>query len=147
MELSAIDVNPLVKSELEQRFLEALKSKGGFKLETRVVRGHPGYLLIVPGQATSWEIAPQVDVTKKDGAAVPSRPDFVFYPLRSGGLSYQAKPIAAFLDGFTFHADVAGGHNRIGEDLGKRMAILHGADWRVWSITWADVHAEVDAKD
>jgi DEAD/DEAH box helicase domain-containing protein len=145
--LPAIDVNPLVKSELEQRFLEALKSKGGFKLETRVVRGHPGYLLIVPGQTTSWEIAPQVDVTKKDGATVPSRPDFVFYPLRSGGLSSQAKPIAAFLDGFTFHADVAGGHNRIGEDLGKRMAIVHGAGWRVWSVTWADVHAGNDAKD
>ncbi|MCP5557684.1 MAG: DEAD/DEAH box helicase [Verrucomicrobiaceae bacterium] len=145
--LSTIDVNPLVKSELEQRFLEALKAKGGFKMETRVVRGHPGYLLSGPSQSTSWEIAPQVDVTKKDGAAIHSRPDFVFYPLRSGGATSLAKPIAVFLDGFTFHADVAGGHNRIGVDLGKRMAILHGAGWHVWSVTWADVHAGEDAKE
>jgi len=44
------------------------------------------------------------------------------------------KPIAIFTDGFTYHKDIAG------LDTLKRMAIAKNGKFRIWSLSWKDVH-------
>ena len=43
------------------------------------------------------------------------------------------KPIAVFLDGFTYH------HDRIGQDMAQRMAIVQCGKFHIWSLTWHEV--------
>jgi DEAD/DEAH box helicase domain-containing protein len=131
--LSAIRMDPLVESELELRFLEWLRSVEGFRLEPKIVRGKPGYLL--RAKTTLWEIAQQIEIPGGGRVTIPSRPDFIMYPLRSR----DSKPIAVFLDGFAFHADESAGNNRIGLDLGQRRALSQSDIYHTWSLTWKDL--------
>ena len=127
--LAKVDVNALVESELEARFLEALRRTevDGEKVRVRhdLVAGKPGYILKM-GNA-SWLVEPQADATPADGVTVPSRPDFLLRPVRG-----EAAPVAIFMDGFEYHRDITA------EDSRKRMALAR-AGYQVWSLTWQDL--------
>jgi DEAD/DEAH box helicase domain-containing protein len=132
--LSQIKVNALFDSELEARFIESLRRlKTGSeppKLVKKVLAGSgkPGYLLTIGERR--WEIEPQVGLGKAQGVEIPSRADFLFYPVGARG---RGLPIAVFVDGYLYH------RYRIGEDLAQRMAIARTGKFRVWSLTWKDV--------
>ena len=132
--LAKVDVNALVESELEARFLEALRRTevDGEKARVRqdLVAGKPGYHLKI-GNA-SWLMEPQADLGPADGVAVPSRPDFLLRPVRG-----EAVAVAVFMDGFEFHRDATA------DDSRKRMALTR-AGFQVWSLTWQDLEVAFD---
>lgn len=137
--IDTLPVNGLIESELEQQFIEALRLSrtGGtpVQLAPQIVHGRPGWYLQIAER--SYLIEPQVEIGADYGVAVPSRADFVIYPARetSGEL-----PIALFTDGFEFHA-AAGPAQRLGIDTAQRMALVRSRRFRVWSLTWEDVHS------
>ena len=112
--LHKVDVYALVESELEARFIEALRrvEVDGHKPRVRqdLVAGKLGYVLKI-GPA-SWFMEPQVEIGQASGVAVPSRPDFLLRPVRG-----EAAPVAVFMDGFEYH------RNATGEDSRRRMAL------------------------
>lgn len=126
-------INPLLESELERRFIEALRREEGFILNQEIVDGRPGYLLKV--QQAAWKLIPQVELGPEEDVSLPCRPDFILKPLRTG----KGLPVAVFLDGFAFHADVELNNNRIADDISKRNAIRMSGRYLVWSLTWADL--------
>jgi DEAD/DEAH box helicase domain-containing protein len=136
--VSDIDIHPLLKSELEKAFLEALRSVPAARLQPKVVKGKAGYVWRSPDAA--WEIAPQVEIRFGSGMDVPSIPDFVLYPVRAG----TSRPIAIFLDGFSFHADEAAGHNRVTRDVLQRQALVRSGKFWVWSFSWEDIQYRND---
>ncbi|MBF0227362.1 MAG: DEAD/DEAH box helicase [Desulfobacterales bacterium] len=127
-----ISFNTLIESELELRFLGALKlynnSNLQLMLKNDLVNGKPGYFLKVGDKA--YYIEPQVELGELNGISIQSRADFV---IKSARLNHPIKPIVVFLDGFTFHRD------RIGYDMAQRMAIVQSGKFHVWSLTWHDV--------
>ena len=135
--LTAIDVDPLIESELERIFLEMLRGIDSFDLRGRLIEGHNGYRLRAGNQ--KWDVIPQVEI-KNDGATIRStRPDFV---LRPRPAPEGVKQIAVYLDGFAYHADEAGGNNRIADDLAKREGLRRSGKWHVWSLSWDDLSGE-----
>ncbi|MBF0452787.1 MAG: DEAD/DEAH box helicase [Candidatus Magnetomorum sp.] len=127
-----IPINTFLESELESRFLGALKqyrsSALPLSLSNDLVNGKPGYFLKIAER--SYFIEPQVVIGELDGVSIQSRADFI---IRSSRLSDGMKPIALFLDGFHFH------QNRAGMDMAQRMAIVQSNQFHVWSLTWRDV--------
>ena len=127
--LAKVEVHALVESELEARFVEALRrvAVDGEKPRVRqdLVQGRFGYLLQIG--AASWFMEPQVNMTQADGVLAPSRPDFLLRPMRGA-----ASPVALFMDGFEYHRDATG------EDSRKRMALAR-AGFKLWSLTWQDL--------
>lgn len=131
--VSDIDIHPLIKSELEKLFMESLRAEPGCRLQAKIVRGRPGYLW---GRGdTAWEIAPQVSVPAGAEISTPSIPDFVFYPVRPT----VSRPVAVFLDGFTFHANEAAGNNRIALDVLQRQALVASGQYWVWNFSWENI--------
>jgi DEAD/DEAH box helicase domain-containing protein len=127
-----ISMNTYIESELEARFIGALKKKGSkalpVQLKNDLVNGKPGYFLKVGDRA--YYIEPQVKLGELNGVSIESRADFV---IRSARLNDGIKPIVMFLDGFTYHRD------RIGKDMAQRMAILQSNKFHLWSLSWHDV--------
>lgn len=132
-QLSDIDIHPLIESELEKRFLAALRSEPGAQLQEKIVRGQPGFVWRMGELA--WEIALQVPLTAGTGIAVPSRPDFILYPVRP----QNSRPLAVFLDGYDFHANESAGRNRIAHDLEQRQALIASGRYWVWNFSWEDL--------
>jgi DEAD/DEAH box helicase domain-containing protein len=132
-QLSDIDIHPLIESELEKRFLAALRAEPGAQLQEKIVRGKAGFLWRLGDAA--WEIALQVPVLAESGIAVPSRPDFIFYPVRV----QHSRPIAVFLDGYDFHANESAGRNRINRDVEQRYALISSGNYWVWNLSWEDI--------
>lgn len=130
--LRNVPINALFDSELEARFIEALRRIRAddqlVSLSKDLVNGKPGYFFRIGERA--YYIEPQVALGPEDGVRVPTRADFMFYPARTqeGG-----KPVAVFTDGYLYH------RNRIGQDLAQRMAIVQSGRFHVWSLTWKDV--------
>ena len=133
--ISSISINSLIESELEARFIEALRRSKHqdqpFRLTKDVVRGKPGWRLVAGSQ--TWMLEPQVKLGTKNDVAIPVRADFVFRPERSS----RALPIAVFTDGFMFHAE--GENHRVGYDMAQRMALRRSGRFTIWSLTWDDV--------
>lgn len=127
-----ISFNTFIESELEARFIGALKLYRSaalpLMLKNDLVNGKPGYFLKVGDRA--YYVEPQVKLGELSGVSLPSRADFV---IRSARFNDGMKPIAVFLDGFTYHRD------RIGQDMAQRMAIVQSGKFHVWSMTWHDV--------
>lgn len=127
-----ISMNTYIESELEARFIGALKKEGTkalpIQLKNDLVNGKPGYFLKVGDRA--YYIEPQVKLGELSDVSIESRADFVIRPAR---LNDPVKPIAVFLDGYTYHRD------RIGKDMAQRMAIVQSGKYQVWSLTWQDV--------
>jgi len=131
--LAQVDTNHLFDSELEREFVGAFEKMGTSELPIRVhktlVNEKEGYSLQVGD--TLWTIEPQVDFDNTMGIAIKSRPDFVIRPKRTIG---DQKPVAVFTDGFYYHKD------KVEDDTLKRMAIMLSGKYRVWSLTYKDVH-------
>lgn len=127
-----IPLNTLIESELEARFIGALKlcrsENLSILLKSDLVNGKPGYFLKIGERA--YYIEPQVKIGKQDGVSVPSRADFV---IRAARVNDAMKPVAVFLDGYAYHRD------RVGEDMAQRMAIVQSGKFHVWSMSWHDV--------
>ncbi len=138
--LDAIRINRLLESELEGRFIEALRrtpeGEPPRSVTHHVVNGKEGFYL--RSDSGNYLIEPQVDVGLAQGVAVPSRVDFVFYPERPEGSDL---PIAVFTDGYEYHADPNSGI-RVGTDTAQRMALMRSGRFRVWSLTWDDVQEQ-----
>ena len=137
--LNSIKVNPLLESELEARFVEALGrlDVDGKPIRVRqdIVGGKPGFILTTAG--LTYFIEAQAELGEADGVAIASRPDFVIRPVRP---SPALPPIAVFTDGFEFH------RNKTGEDSAKRMALVR-AGYLVWSLTWHDLEIVLGTGD
>ncbi|WP_157866551.1 DUF1998 domain-containing protein [Aromatoleum aromaticum] len=137
--VAEIYINPNFDSELEARFIEALRRLGGeaglpfVKLVQDIVHGKSGYLLQV-GEQQYW-VEPQVDLGPTDGVIVPCRPDFMLWPVQSRS---KRRPIAVFCDGWAYHHDTA----RV--DAKKRNALVMSGKYWVWSATWEDVKTALD---
>lgn len=133
--IDSIVVNPILDSELESRFIHALKRSAlqGRDLQVlqQVVNGKPGFYLKVGGH--SYTIEPQVLLGDKQGVSYASKPDFMIQSTRT---SDSFKPIALFMDGYQYHKDIAG------EDSAKRTAIVQSGRYHVWSLTWQDVNEQ-----
>lgn len=126
--INDISVNPLFDSELEQRFMEAVRAKiGAANLIDVPLEGKHGYRFTV--NDLTWEIEPQVLLDAQQGIKVKSKPDFVFWPKSAPG----HLPVAVFTDGFTYHKDI------VAEDTLKREAIRRSGKFRVWSLSYKDV--------
>lgn len=143
--VSNISVNTLFDSELEARFIEALRrgQPGGkpVVLNKHIVHGKPGWYLKL--ENTAYTIEPQVSLGISNGISIPSKADFVFYPEKRE----QGLPIAVFTDGFLYHADLAAGNLRIGADLAQRMAIVRSGQFHTWSLSWQDVESKFSKND
>jgi len=135
-----IAVNPVLDSELEIRFIEAIKRiamgeghslLGDVYIQQQVVNGKPGYFLTI-GEFL-YTIEPQVNVNMSDGVGFASKPDFM---IRSARTSDAFKPIALFMDGYKYHKD------KVTDDSAKRMALVQSGYFWQWSLTWDDVHRE-----
>ncbi|MCP4612930.1 MAG: DEAD/DEAH box helicase [Planctomycetes bacterium] len=135
-----ISLNTYIESELEARFIGALKlyrSTGlPVMLKNDLVNGKPGYFLKVSDRA--YYIEPQVTLGELSGVSIESRADFV---IRSARLNDGVKPVAMFLDGFTYHRD------RVGKDMAQRMAIVQSGKFHVWSLTWHEVENKFKAQN
>ncbi|MBF0230041.1 MAG: DEAD/DEAH box helicase [Desulfamplus sp.] len=131
--LSNISIGPLFDSELESRFIEALRRQNSFDcpvtLSKDIVNAAPGFLLSINGRR--WRIAQQVVMDHKSGISEYSKADFVFYPVRK---EQGVKPVVVFTDGYSFH------RNRIGKDMAQRMSIVRSSNFHIWSLTFKDVH-------
>lgn len=124
--------NALFDSELERRFIEALRRRPAdgsprFELHDDIVHGKPGYTL--RAGEMRWKIEPQVSLGPTDGVMVHCKPDFVLWPDFAPG----CKPIAVFMDGWQYHKDIVGG------DTAKRFAIARSRKYSVWSLTSDDM--------
>jgi DEAD/DEAH box helicase domain-containing protein len=127
-----VQQNALFDSELERRFIEALRRRvgdttGRLEVKEEVVRGKPGYFL--KAGDLSWTIEPQVSLGPDHGVMIPCKPDFVLWPETAVGYM----PIAVFLDGWQYHKD------RIGDDIAKRMAVARSGKFSVWTLTSDDI--------
>ena len=138
--LSAIRLNSNFESELERRFIEAIRRYSGKVYEGAapilrkdIINGQAGYYLKV-GEI-SWTIEMQVTLTAQDGVEIPSRADFVIRPASS---RINSRPIVVFTDGWEYHQD------RLSEDFQQRLAILRSGQFWCWSLTWDDVNAQID---
>jgi DEAD/DEAH box helicase domain-containing protein len=135
--LNAIRINRLLESELEARFIEALRRPGDAEplrtIERQVVHEKEGFYM--RSDLGNYLIEPQVELGPAQGVAVPSRADFVFYPERP---EKDELPIAVFTDGYEYHAD-PDSSLRVGTDTAQRMALMRSGRYRLWSLTWDDV--------
>lgn len=138
--LSAIDINPLLESELEQAFLQALQTTKETQFRTELLNGKEGYLFTIAGQ--TWEIEPQVTIEQSATVPLQTRPDFILRPQRRS----RSLPVALYLDGYAFHADEDRGHNRIAKDIAQREGLRRSKDWNVWSLTWQDLAPSEEAQ-
>ena len=132
--LSSVNPNSLLDSELELKFIDTLKATGRpWKVSNAMVNGKNGYLLTVgrDGDVShAWKIEPQVDLDNSKGVSVHSKPDFVFWPVKT---REDTLPIAIFLDGYEFHND------KVAEDTKKRNAIFRSGKFLVWTLYWDDL--------
>ena len=130
--LGGLTINATFDSELEARFVEALRrievdGARAVQVRTDLVGGKPGYVLKV-GMHTYY-METQADLGASDGVVEPSRPDFLIRPARAAP---GRPPVAVFTDGFEFHRDATD------VDSVKRMALVR-AGFLVWSLTWHDL--------
>lgn len=128
--INDIPVNPLFDSELEQRFIEAIRTKIGTANVSDTIRnGKHSYYVNIEDMA--WEIEPQVLLDSGSGVSVSCKPDFVFWPVSAP----EHKPVAVFTDGFLYHKDI------VTDDTIKREAIRRSGAFRVWSLSFKDVQS------
>ena len=137
--LRSVKVNPFLESELEARFVEALRriDVDGKPVRVRedIVGGKPGFVLTTANLTYYMEAQPEFG--EANGVALASRPDFVIRPARE---SAAQPPIAVFMDGFEYHRATTD------DDSAKRMALVQ-AGFLVWSLTWHDLEVVLGKGD
>ncbi|MCP9786562.1 DEAD/DEAH box helicase, partial [Cyanobium sp. N5-Cardenillas] len=129
--LTSITITTQVESELEDKFIDALREGKAappgvaVKLTADTWQGQTAFHLSVNG--VNWMVQTQVEIGKAQGVDVLSRCDFLITPT-SGGL-----PIAVYTDGWDFH------RNRLATDVRQRMALQRSGRYRFWALCWEDV--------
>jgi DEAD/DEAH box helicase domain-containing protein len=136
-----IEANPLFDSELEARFIDAIKRLAldglDIQIQQQVIQGKPGYFLKV--NEFLYTIEPQVNLGSQQGTEYACCPDFF---IKSAQEAKQLKPVCVFLDGYKYHADNEFQKSNVGKDSAKRMALVQSGKYHVWSLTWDDVQAK-----
>lgn len=142
--LRDVKMSPLVESELEARFLEALRRRGktlkndnkisDFEWRAEFYGGQAGWYLRLGDR--KYFIQRQVELGPELGVTISSRADFVIVPLANPKL----KPIVIFTDGYQYHKD------RLALDTAQRMAIIASNHYWVWSLSYEDVQNVLDNK-
>ncbi|MBK8979633.1 MAG: DEAD/DEAH box helicase [Planctomycetes bacterium] len=136
--LSGVSLGNRIESELEERFLIALrdraKAAGVECWRESVQRGERIWEARFGDRW--WRVEAQVDLGEQYGARVATRPDFVLRPVDGDP---AVLPVAVYCDGFAYHVQPDQPTARIGDDLVKRDGLLRSAAWRVWSVTWRDL--------
>ena len=137
--ISDISINPILESELEKRFIEAISKYDDqnvvVEIKPQIINGKPGYFLVVNNY--SYTIEPQIDITKNDGVYYQSRPDFL---IKSTLQRNVFKPLAIFMDGFKYHKDI------VTDDTLKRLSIVQSDNYFQWTLTWNDLNTFVKGK-
>ncbi|MET0076403.1 MAG: DEAD/DEAH box helicase [Candidatus Thiodiazotropha lotti] len=144
--LSEIYINPDFGSELERRFLPALKALGGqldpnsdrfpaVQISQDIKAGKTAYLLTV-GSYRYW-VDTQVPIEDIVSGQVLCQPDFVISATKT---TSPMRPIAVFVDGWEWHAKT------MPEDARKRSTLMLQGDCRVWSVTYEDIEAALKQK-
>jgi DEAD/DEAH box helicase domain-containing protein len=144
--ISEIAINPNFDSELESRFVTCLQRLGGaqpsaggkplplVRVVQEVVDGSSGFLLEVDSRR--YWMKPQASIGPEQGVRVPCKADFLIWP---AGTTAGQRPIAVFTDGWAYHRD------RLRLDASQRSALVASGRYWVWSVTWDDVSAALDA--
>ena len=136
--LSEVTLESKLESELETKFLDALRSKiestKGLSWEEKIQGGEVRWVIRTKDQ--TWEVRAQVDLGPGQGVSETCRPDFIIGPANADP---EVQPIAVFCDGLAFHAFPGEPKGRIWDDIVKRQSILDSGGYRVWSVTWKDV--------
>ncbi|MEQ6916037.1 DEAD/DEAH box helicase [Halomonas aquatica] len=136
--LEQIDLNALVESELEQRFIDRLPTLApGIRLVPELVDDNPGWRLTLrtgEERLTSWRIEPQRTLGPTEHVERATRPDFVLWPAAEDNRG--VRPIALYLDGFQYH------HDQLDGDTAKRQAVLASGQFHVWTLGWRDLNDE-----
>ena len=131
--LDKLPFNDLLESMCERAFVDRLAAHAqktvGWTFNAIEIDGRVGYEIALPDH--NWIVECQVNLGRKNNIPVESKPDFV---LRPKGPS-DTRPIAVFADGFAYHRSI------LADDTNKRMAILASREFRIWSVTWDDLHA------
>lgn len=128
--LSEVDTNTLLESELERRFVAALRRH--FQVSKRLIGGGKmGYLIFSHDGTTRWELEPQVKFGREQGVEISTRADFVLRPYQEKARSKQNQ-LVIYTDGYEYHRDI------VADDVAKRLALMR-AGYQVLSLTWHDV--------
>jgi DEAD/DEAH box helicase domain-containing protein len=139
--LSEIEIDPSFGSELERRFLPALRQLGG-QMDgererfppvqvTQDVKGCKTAYLLTVGPHRYW-VDTQVPIEDPVSGRVLCQPDFVISKTQAAG---AMRPIAVFVDGWEYH------RRSLTEDARKRATLMLRGDYRVWSVTFEDIEA------
>jgi DEAD/DEAH box helicase domain-containing protein len=139
--LSDIEIHSSFGSELERRFLPALKTLGGqqdaqdarlpsVRVTQDIKAGKTAWLLTV-GPNTYW-VDPQAPIEDLSSGQVLCQPDFVISATRA---AHAMRPIAVFIDGWDYH------QKTLAEDARKRATLMLRGDYHVWSVTYEDIEA------
>ncbi|MFB1486561.1 MULTISPECIES: DEAD/DEAH box helicase [unclassified Thiocapsa] len=139
--LSEININPAFGSELERRFLPAIKALSGHldsdnsrfpvvQVTQDIKAGKTAYLLTL-GANTYW-VDTQWPIEDPASGHVLCQPDFLITPTKTAS---PMRPIAVFVDGWEFH------QMTLSEDARKRATLMLRGDYRVWSVTYEDIEA------
>lgn len=126
--------NTLISSELEKRFLQALRNALGDPnaLTPQVVgQGVRGFMLSIDGKP-SWTIEPQVQLQSRFPGMPKKQIDFLMTPIGAG----QVKPIVIEMDGIKYHAGT------VSEDLRDRLQMLRSGYVTVWTLSWFDLQEQ-----
>ncbi len=139
--LSEIYINPDFGSELERRFLPALKALGGqldsdhsrfppVQVTQDIKAGKTAYLLTI-GPNKYW-VDTQVPIEDPASGQILCQPDFVISATKSVS---PMRPVAVFVDGWKYH------QKTLADDARKRATLMLRRDYRVWSLTFEDIEA------
>ncbi|MBK5938332.1 DEAD/DEAH box helicase [Halochromatium roseum] len=139
--LSELYINPAFGSELERRFLPALKALGGqfdasgerfptVQVTQDVKAGKTAYLLAV-GAHKYW-VDTQVPIEDQATGQTLCLPDFVISATKAAS---PMRPIAVFVDGWEFH------QQSMAADARKRAMLMLRGEYRVWSVTFEDIES------
>jgi DEAD/DEAH box helicase domain-containing protein len=139
--LSGIYINSDFGSELERRFLPALKALGGHldsdnsrfppvQVTQDIKAGKTAYLLTT-GPSKYW-VDTQVPIEDASSGQMLCKVDFVISATKSAS---PMRPIAVFVDGWEHH------QKSMAEDARKRATLMLRGEYRVWSVTFEDIEA------
>jgi DEAD/DEAH box helicase domain-containing protein len=153
--LGALTSNGQIEeSELEERFIRSLRiffeapKSPDFKFEDFIENGIVNYKFKITNGDFSfyYVIRPQYELGFAQGVKYNTRADFFIsltsiekngVPLEDESMLASVKPVAIYLDGYTFHATEE--NCRFFDDVKKRMAIVRSGSILTWSLTWSDI--------
>ncbi|HCG7292893.1 TPA: DEAD/DEAH box helicase [Vibrio parahaemolyticus] len=130
--VSDIEIDGVVESELERLFIETLKGLSKEFVITKEFFHNSSSWFIASkiNSDVSWYLVPQVELCANDGVYIETRPDFVLYPASQMA---GVKPLAIYLDGFTFHKKI------VFDDVAKRNAVRDSGRYHTWTLGWHDI--------